>query len=616
MLALLRGRGESIRAVTFSADGSMLAAGDVTGGIQIWNVTSAGEVASFAGHSTRIRALAFSPNGQLLASGCVDGGVHVWDLTTLERVATLRESTDRVRALQFSPDGTLLAYGDEVRLWDVRTRRDVSTLGTPDEHARTLRFSRDGSLLAWITGEDTIRVWDLVAGSEVARRSAGTHAARTIAFDSTGSLVASGATDGTIRIWDLRSDVLRATLRASSNWVVVVEFVGADCETLIAGTADGTVRLWKVDDGAPPGRPLLAGRTAEVIATRLVPDQPLVAAAGENGTLRIWDVRTAAQVRTGSGEQAWIYGMVLTDDATLLAAGGEDGLVRIYELTPGRAGDGQTNLDTPARRLNTRRSPVRAVAFSPDTTLLAVGHPDGTVGLWNPWSGQPTATLRADGLRVLSVAFSPDGERLAAGTDAGTVHVWDAVPASGPSARQPNSTASRRLVGHTDWVHTVVFSPDGALLASASGSGSVRSGTPPPARCAAGSWATAAGPGPSRSRQTAGGSRRAARTASSACGTAKPAKSWPGWPGTQRRSGRWRSPRRATCWCPAAPTARPGCGRSRTAAGSWPPCSGCPVAAGRRFSPTARTRPRRSLTPRDAGRSGGRSGCAASTRTS
>ncbi|MBL7622712.1 TIR domain-containing protein [Frankia sp. AgB1.8] len=469
VLAVLRGRGEWIRAVAFSADGARLAAGDVAGGIQLWNVSAAEEIASFVGHASRVRALAFSPDGSLLATGCWEGRVHVWELATLTKVATLHKSADRIKTLQFSPDGTLLAYGDEVRLWDVRTRSDLSVLGKPTEHARTLRFSPDGTMLAWVNGENTARVWNLAAGREVARRRGDDHFAQALAFDPTGSLLAIGTDDGTIRVWDLVGDSLRTTLRAARGWVTILEFVGADGEALIAGTRDGTVQVWKVTDGSPPGRTLLTGRTADVLATAFVPEQPLVAAASENGSLRLWDTRTAAQVHVGSGEKAWCYAMSLTDDASLLAAGGGDGLVRIYELSPGRAGDGRGDLDTPVRRLNTRRIPVRALAFSPDTTILAVGHPDGTVGLWNPWTGHPMGTLKAGGLRVLTVAFSPDGERLAAGTDIGTVHVWDAVAARGASA-----PAARRLVGHTDWVNAVAFSPDSELLASGSGSGTVR----------------------------------------------------------------------------------------------------------------------------------------------
>jgi WD40 repeat protein len=65
---------------------------------------------------------------------------------------------------------------------------------------------------------------------------------------------------------------------------------------------------------------------------------------------------------------------------------------------------------------------------------------------------------------VNGVAFSPDGRQLASASDDGTVRLWD------PATGKPTAT----LEGHTDWVNAVAFSPDGRQLASASDDGTVR----------------------------------------------------------------------------------------------------------------------------------------------
>lgn len=65
-------------------------------------------------------------------------------------------------------------------------------------------------------------------------------------------------------------------------------------------------------------------------------------------------------------------------------------------------------------------------------------------------------TGHADAVR--SVVFSPDGKLLATASIDKTVKIWDAE----------TGQEIRTLTGHADWVNAAVFSPDGKILASAS----------------------------------------------------------------------------------------------------------------------------------------------------
>jgi WD40 repeat protein len=82
----------------------------------------------------------------------------------------------------------------------------------------------------------------------------------------------------------------------------------------------------------------------------------------------------------------------------------------------------------PARRPTAGRfaqgvAPVAAAA-SPDGALVAVGNWDGTVRVWEPWTGSAIATLQgaAEGMR--GVAWSPEASHLAAAGRDGFVYVW------------------------------------------------------------------------------------------------------------------------------------------------------------------------------------------------
>jgi WD40 repeat protein len=197
------------------------------------------------------------------------------------------------------------------------------------------------------------------------------------------------------------------------------------------------------------------------------PDEGLLASGSPNPNplVRVWDVATGQQRHTLRDHNWGILGLAFSPDGRTLASASADSSVRLWDV------ETAAEIKTPPMRHD---GPSRGVAFSPDGLYLAAPGMEQTVKIWDTATWREWRTLHDPTNGILSVAWSPDGRRLAwGGTDA-TVKIGD--PATGKVLRS--------LRGHTAWVEGVAFSPDGQWIASASLDGTVKlwpTRTPPEA---------------------------------------------------------------------------------------------------------------------------------------
>jgi len=155
--AVLKGFDSHLLAVR--PDGRLLVGGSHSAALPAGPVT-----ARALGQSGRIGALAFGADGSRMAAGDLTGRVALWDGDLRRRAGILPnvfpgpalDTPEAVSALAFSPDGrTLAVAGDAgtVQLWDTATQQPLGgTLPTPGEGIRSLAFSPDNGTL-YVAGD-------------------------------------------------------------------------------------------------------------------------------------------------------------------------------------------------------------------------------------------------------------------------------------------------------------------------------------------------------------------------------------------------------------------------------------------------------------------------------
>ena len=326
-----------------------------------------------------------------------------------------------------------------------------------------------------------------------------------VAFSPDGTLLAFGATFEThqslgVHVWDPVTKGRLATLQGEGKGVNTVAF-SRDGTTLAAGTQDGKIDLWDLSEWRQP-RPRtlmkISGDGQQGTPGKELANPYVVEVRDQYGN-PLQGVPVAFSVTAGDGALGGRFTLEnTTTDAsgraeTLLTLGPDpetnavEATVPEVEPVKFRAmGVGTPSISVMVEDLHTWHLPDgattrlgkgrigrgdRAVAFSPDGRLLAVGT---LIGVWlYEVAASREVALLPTRHEVSSIAFSPDGRTLASleflepDGPFGMVRIWDLATGETIAAIDSNVVA---LIGHTAPT-SLEFSPDGTLLAGSSTNG-------------------------------------------------------------------------------------------------------------------------------------------------
>jgi serine/threonine protein kinase/WD40 repeat protein len=387
----------------FSPDDRTVVSTGLDGAVTLWDAETAAPRGTLRGHSASVGQPVFSPDGATLYTASDDGTAIAWDVKGKRRLGepftfTHDPPSDSVfdrHPGTFSADGRLIAVGLKKDGVELRRASDPSRPGKrlrpTGGEVKALAFSSDGRTLAAVTLEGMATLWDVRSRSP--RRGP-------FPVDVAQALGVSFSTDG----------------------------------TLLATAGFQGVRLWDAATGAPRGR---IGDWSAADDVAFSPSGPIVAfvrdawVAGDEpggaGTAiaEIWDVAERSRIRElqisadpPDRDSGLGYTLAFSSDGRMLATAGDDPLVRLWDVRTGRL----------IREFEQNVGGVLRLEFSRDGRTLAIaGKPDAW--LWDVATGTQIGRL-SGGSRRAMLDLSRDGHRLLVTNGNGQGAVWDIDPAS------------------------------------------------------------------------------------------------------------------------------------------------------------------------------------------
>jgi len=197
-------------------------------------------------------------------------------------------------------------------------------------------------------------------------------------------------------------------------------------------------------------------RVPVVTAIAIQPNGNLLATAGDDHIVRLWDVGTGELVRQLRGHRDWVTAVSFCSDGSELITGCRDRRVLIWNVGDGKLRGSLGTHEHPistivvspqdeivaiagfraALKLYDLKSrkllglltcpckDTRAVDFSSDLRFIASAGRNGKIRIWNLTSGK-TFDIDAHARRVRSIVFVPGNDKLVSAGDDPLIRVWD-----------------------------------------------------------------------------------------------------------------------------------------------------------------------------------------------
>jgi serine/threonine protein kinase/WD40 repeat protein len=289
-------------------------------------------------------------------------------------------------------------------------KKKVLDVAMPGQPLRALGLLKHGTVLVTATDDGLVRLWDAHSGEPRITISALVRAPAALAVFPSSQWFAAPDAGHAIGIFDPLGN-RESVLRNDPPHPVTILTVSPDDRLLAEAGEDGGVSLWDLAANRRLHR--FAPDKSAVLSLAFTPDGQWLMAGNARGELIAWEIASGKSASRRRLHESGIIALAVAPGGLAIASRAVNGEL---QLTPMSSETGGTVLD---------RSPAGGndLVFSADGRWLLAGGAKG-VRVWDTGSGELAHELPNDGYAVRALALSRDGKLIAVGGDDQTVRLW------------------------------------------------------------------------------------------------------------------------------------------------------------------------------------------------
>uniref|UniRef100_A0A8C6MMP8 Apoptotic protease-activating factor 1 n=1 Tax=Moschus moschiferus TaxID=68415 RepID=A0A8C6MMP8_MOSMO len=245
-------------------------------------------------------------------------------------------------------------------------------------------FSEDGQRIGSCGADKTLQVFKAETGEKLLEIKAHEDEVLCCAFSADDRFIATCSVDKKVKIWNSMTGELVRIYDEHSEQVNCCHFTNNSNHLLLAtGSNDCFLKLWDLNQ--EECRNTMFGHTNSVSHCRFSPDDEVLASCSADGTLKLWDVKSANERKSINVKQFFLNSEEPQEDLEVI---------------------------------------VKCCSWSADGAKIMVAAKN-KVFLWSVDSGLKVADCRGHLSWVHCVMFSPDGSSFLTSSDDQTIRLWE-----------------------------------------------------------------------------------------------------------------------------------------------------------------------------------------------